>query len=137
MEPNPSNQSVAGHGRCMCGDVTYLVGGPLDDVWNCHCHRCRRWTGHHMAATRADAQHVVISGAVTWFAPGPGVEYGFCRRCGSSLFWRATLRPQQLSIAAGTLDQPTGLRTTTAWWTSEHGDYHLPAAGLVEHSEDG
>ena len=40
-------------------------------------------------------------------------------------------------MAAGTLDQPTGLRTTAAWWVSEAGDYHERQGGLTEHLYDG
>lgn len=124
-------------GRCLCGGVTYEVSGPLRDVWNCHCDRCRRFTGHHIAATAAHRDDVVVrGGSLRWYTPVAGVEYGFCSRCGSSLFWRVAGHPQ-LSITAGTLDQPTGLRTTTAWWVAEAADYHERPAGLVEHSHDG
>ncbi len=121
----------------MCGAVTYTAAGELRDVWNCHCHRCRQWSGHHVAATRANLDDVSIVGEVRWFSPGPGAEYGFCPHCGSSLFWRAESRPQYLTICAGTLQQPTGLSTTAAWWTAEHGDYHVPTEGLETHDYDG
>jgi hypothetical protein len=42
-----------------------------------------------------------------------------------------------LSICAGSLDQPTGLRTTAAWWMGEHADYHTPQPELVEYEYDG
>ena len=80
-----------------------------------------------MAATAADASHVTITDEaklLTWYERTPEVHYGFCRQCGSSLFWRATNKPQHLSITAGTLDQPTGLRTTLALFGDEAGDYH-------------
>ena len=70
--------------------VTYAVTGPLRDVINCHCHRCRRFTGHHMAATSAAVDDVAIDdadGLLTWFFPVEDAGYAFCRRCGSSLFW--------------------------------------------------
>ena len=125
-------------GRCMCGDVTYTVAAALRDVWNCHCSRCRRFTGHHMAATRADADAVTITGdALRWYSPDTTATYGFCGTCGSSLFWRATDRPQFLTICAGALDQPTDLRTTAAWWVAEHGDYHEPDTTLEQHEHDG
>jgi hypothetical protein len=125
-------------GRCACGALTYTVDGPLRDVWNCHCYRCRRITGHHMAGTRADADAVTISGdTLRWYEPDASCGYGFCGDCGSSLFYRAADRPQYLVIGAGTLDQPTGLHTVAAWWMAEHGDYHTPASGLDEHERDG
>ena len=40
------------------------------------------------------------------------------------LFWKSDASPDRVSICAGTLDPPTGLRTVEAWWTSEASDYH-------------
>jgi hypothetical protein len=110
----------------------------MRDVYNCHCPRCRRFTGHHMAATAAppSAVTLVADATLAWYAPDPTVEYGFCSRCGSSLFWRAQALPDKLCICAGTLDQPTGLRTTQAWWVAEAGDYHSRPP-LIEHPYEG
>jgi hypothetical protein len=127
-------------GQCMCGAITYSVEGPLRDVWNCHCHRCRRFTGHYLAATRAPQSAITIvdeHGALRWYEPHPTARYGFCSTCGSSMFWFAAARPDALTIAAGSLDQPTGLSTTTAWWMGEHADYHDPQVSLIEHDGDG
>lgn len=114
-------------GSCLCGGVTYVVRSQLRDVWNCHCERCRRFTGHHMAATATDAEGLVIndpSVALRWYAPVAEAEYAFCSICGSSLFWRATGAPHRISICAGTLTPPTGLRTAQAWWVSQASDYY-------------
>jgi hypothetical protein len=113
-------------GRCDCGGVSYEVTGELRQVYNCHCERCRRITGHHMAATavRPEQLSLVADGTLTWYDPVPIVHYGFCNVCGSTLFWKADDQGDKICIAAGTLDQPTGLRTTKAWWVAEAGDYH-------------
>jgi hypothetical protein len=114
-------------GRCLCGAVSYDVTGPLRDVLDCHCHRCRRFTGHHMAATSAAVGDMHISdeeGQLTWFFPVEEAGYAFCGRCGSSLFWQGRGTPEWISICAGTLEPPTGLRTVEAWWVSEASDYH-------------
>lgn len=47
-------------GRCDCGAVLYEMTGPLRDVFNCHCFRCRRFTGHHMAATAVPADRLEL-----------------------------------------------------------------------------
>ena len=113
------------HGRCECGGVEYKVVGALRDVWNCHCARCKRITGHHFAATAAVVSAITITETtLRWYSPEPTVAYGFCGTCGSSLFWRTTARPESISICAGTLNSPTGLTTTQAWWTSTASDYH-------------
>jgi hypothetical protein len=119
-----SNATV-NEGRCLCGAIRYAVSGPLRPVVDCHCERCRRFTGHYLAATSALVTDVAIEdpeGRLTWF-PVPGAAYGFCRACGSSLFWRADSSPSAISIAAGTLEPPTGLRTAEAWWVSQASDY--------------
>lgn len=126
-------------GRCMCGDVSFRVDGPLRDVVNCHCHRCRQWSGHYWAATNAPTERLAVtdpSAALRWYSPADGVEYGFCGHCGSSLFWRLSTRPESVSISAGCLDQPTGLSTSTSIWMSEHGDYHTPIPHLLQHERD-
>jgi hypothetical protein len=112
-------------GRCLCGAVTYSVTGVLRDVVNCYCERCRRFTGHHLAASAAAVADVSIQDPtlqLTWH-PVAGAEYGFCRSCGSSLFWRADASPTRLSICAGSLEPPTGLTTVEGWWASQVSDY--------------
>ncbi len=121
-------------GQCLCGGVAFTVTGPLRDVFDCHCHRCRRWTGHHMAATAAAPEHIVFSssGSLRWYSPEPSVEYGFCQTCGSSLFWNIVGRTSHWSICAGVLDPPTGLRTTSAWYLDEASDYADPSPGIAD-----
>lgn len=115
------------HGRCLCAGIRYVVRGKLRDVIDCHCERCRRFTGHHMAATSARLRDITIEDAdslLRWFWPAPEVGYAFCARCGSSLFWQCVDDATRWTICAGTLDTPTGLKTTQAWWISEAGDYY-------------
>lgn len=125
-------------GRCLCGGIGYAVSGPLRDVVDCHCRRCRRFTGHYLPATAAAVAHLDLSdpeGLLRWFWPVPEAGYGFCGRCGSSLFWRSADTPERWSIAAGTLEPPTGLRTTSAWWVSEASDY-FDRAQVPEHATE-
>lgn len=123
-------------GRCLCGAIRYTASGDIREVVNCHCGRCRRITGHHMAATGCDVEALELDddGSLRWYEAGPGVFYGFCCTCGSTLFWRADARPGWISIAAGTLEQPTGLRTASAWWTAEAADYHDLDPSIVHHA---
>jgi hypothetical protein len=114
-------------GRCLCGAVSFVISGRLRNVLNCHCHRCRRFTGHHMAATAANVSDLRIDdseSSLRWYFPVPESGYGFCGACGSSLFWQSSQTPARISICAGTLDPPTGLTTVQAWWTDEASDYH-------------
>lgn len=119
--------SPRARGGCLCGAVRYRVTGPLRDVLNCHCERCRRITGHHMAASAARAEDIDVddSSTLRWFHPDDDLDigYAFCATCGSSLFWRPNDDAEQWSICAGTLDGPTGLTTIADWFADEAGDY--------------
>lgn len=125
-------------GSCLCGGVRYVVRGGLRDVIDCHCGRCRQFTGHHMAATSAAVDDLEVTDPddlLRWYFPVPEAGYAFCSRCGSSLFWQSTAEPARRSICAGTLATPTGLRTTSAWWVSEAGDYYT-RPDLEEHATE-
>jgi hypothetical protein len=94
----------------------------------CHCGECRRWGGHVSAMTAAEAAHLRFSSdaGLRWIDSPRSAAHarrGFCRECGASLFWDAPDR-ETISIAAGTLDEPTGLRTTSQIYTQDAGDYY-------------
>ena len=112
-------------GGCLCGGVRYEVTGTLRHVVVCHCSRCLRTHGHAAAysACARDDLVLVRDGTLRWYE-ADGRARGFCSHCGASLFWHAHGRPA-ISIAAGTLDQPTGLRTIAHIHTRDHADYYV------------
>ncbi len=109
-------------GSCLCGAVRFHVSGPLRPVIACHCTQCRKTSGHHVAATSAARDAVEITGEVKWYASSDTARRGFCPICGSNLFWDG--RGKNLSIFAGTLDGPTGLRTEAHIFCADKGDYY-------------
>lgn len=120
-------------GRCLCGAVRYEVSGPLRDVSICHCVECRRWGGYLGAFSAASRSDVAVSGdALSWVASPESdrhAQRGFCRACGSSLFWQPA-ESEYLHIAVGTLDQPTGLRVAGHWYAHQADDWdELPDDG--------
>jgi hypothetical protein len=125
-------------GGCLCGAVRYEVLGQMRDVLLCHCGECRRWHGHVSASTAVRREDLVLveQRGLRWIQSpqsDAGARRGFCRECGSSLFWDAPGR-ETISIAAGTLDAPTGLRVGGHWYVSRAGDYYkVPRDGLPHH----
>ncbi len=112
-------------GGCLCGAVRYTVRGPLRDIIACHCEQCRRTSGHHVAATNARRADVDIAddGSLAWYESSTTARRGFCRVCGASLFWERR-DGKTISIMAGTLDAPTGLRLSEHIFTDFAGDYY-------------
>ncbi len=120
-------------GSCLCAGVRYTVSGELRGVVNCFCSQCRKTSGHHVAATRANWGQVDIykTDTLVWYRSSDTAERGFCSRCGGNLFWQSLNDRNQVSIMAGTLDMPTGLKTIENIYTSDASDYRplpLPQA---------
>jgi hypothetical protein len=57
------------------------------------------------------------------------VKRGFCKKCGSPLFWDAAGR-KNLSISMGAFDQPTGTHLEKHIFVPDKGDYYEIADGL-------
>ena len=67
------------------------------------------------------------SETLQWYRSSETAERGFCNRCGGNLFWKPAGR-ETISITAGTLDQPTGLKLRENIYTEFAGDYYaIPA----------
>ena len=118
------NQTV-GTGGCLCGAVRYEVRGPMRDVVNCHCDMCRRLHGTFGAYSKVEnaALSLVEESGLAWYVSSDKARRGFCRACGASLFWQPS-GMQSTSIAAGTLDAPSGLVTIGHIFTAEKGDFY-------------
>jgi hypothetical protein len=118
-------------GGCLCGAVRYELSGELRDVVNCHCTQCRRFHGHVAAYTAVarDDLKLVEDGGLEWCRSSEGARRGFCARCGSSLLWERIDAPS-VSISAGSLDQPSGLRTVRHAFVADKADYYEITDGL-------
>jgi hypothetical protein len=121
----PGASPVRATGGCLCGAVRYEVTGALRDVVLCHCAMCRRTHGHIGAytATPKAALRLVEARGLKWYASSPIARRGFCDACGSTLFWEAAAR-DYISVAAGTLDVPTGLATVLQIHVESASDYY-------------
>lgn len=112
-------------GSCLCGAITWSTDAALRPVFECHCHRCRRLTGNHMAATAVRTDDLTILGdRLAWFSPAddPNVAYGFCPDCGATMFFRSGVvdgTNDLTSICVGSVDGTTHLRTTEIWFAGE------------------
>ncbi|MDQ0331156.1 MULTISPECIES: GFA family protein [Phyllobacteriaceae] len=120
-------------GGCLCGGTAYELRGERRPVVACHCVQCRKTSGHYVAATQVAADEAVITGdTLTWFRSSDIAERGFCSVCGSNLFWRK-FGSDRLSVWAGTIDGPTGLRMESQLYPESAGDYYdLPDVPSIE-----
>jgi hypothetical protein len=118
-------------GRCLCGAVRYSVRGPLRDVLICHCEMCQRlntYVGAYSACTPGDLR-IENDEALRWYQSSPVARRGFCSECGANLFWEPT-HGRHISLSAGSLDRPTGLRVQEHIYLEEEADFCTKAAEL-------
>ncbi len=118
-------------GGCACGIVRYRVEGEMRPVVACHCGQCRKTYTNYAAFSAAKRADLAIdnAAAVTWFESSPGVRRGFCSRCGSGLFWDNSAH-DFVSVAAGSLDQPSGLRQVRHIFMDDKADFYEIGDGL-------
>ncbi len=125
-------------GSCLCGAVRYRVDGPMRPVVGCHCGQCRKQTGHFMAATGVRMQYfeLVEERGLEWYRSSDEARRGFCRECGSTLFWKPD-DADRIAIAAGSLDGPTGLAVAAHIFVADKGDYYRLDPDLPCHDGGG
>lgn len=99
-------------GRCLCGAVTFSARLENAEVGVCHCGMCRRWSagpffflGHGGAVRFTGEDNIQLYRSSKWG------ERGFCKRCGSALFWKQHGK-DHYDLSAGALDTSDGLMFT-------------------------
>lgn len=120
-------------GGCECRKVRFEVKAVRETVTVCHCGQCRRTSGHLWASTNAPAEDLVFSTdeGLEWYASSHFAKRGFCKFCGSSLFWKMESEAD-IAIAAGCLDDTTGLTTGKHIFVADKGSYYDIADGVPQ-----
>jgi hypothetical protein len=105
----------------------------LRPIINCHCVQCRKQSGHYWAATFAPTAQINITRkrSLTWFQSSDYVRKGFCRLCGSSLFWMLEGR-DGLSISGGAFDAPLPVKHEKHIFVAEKACYYDITDGLPQ-----
>lgn len=101
-------------GRCLCGEVRFrAIGKPNWILW-CHCESCRRHSGAPASVFVAFEHTAVtmIKGEITKFNSSPGVQRGFCARCGSTLTCENERFPSEAHYHVGAFDRAVDLKPT-------------------------
>jgi hypothetical protein len=95
-------------GRCLCGAVQVTAKTDTRDVGACHCSMCRRWTGGPLLAVHCGAGvHFAGEAHISTYSSSDWAERGFCKRCGTHLFYRLKL-DGQYALPVGLFDDGPG-----------------------------
>jgi len=114
-------------GGCQCGAVRYRTDVMLDNAHLCHCHMCQKAVGNIFAALVAtpNVNLVWTRGTPAVFQSSAHAERGFCRDCGTPLFYNS-LDNDRINLTIGSLDDPdqfpaqgqVGVESRVAWFAS-------------------
>ncbi|WP_263143890.1 GFA family protein [Pseudomonas sp. RIT-PI-AD] len=115
---NVETSSALG-GRCLCGAVNFSATPLSLTMSACHCAMCRRWAGGvGMAVACAPALRIDDSSALGIYRSSGWGERGFCKACGSSLFWRAR-DGSALVVSAMAFEDPAQFELKTEIFVDE------------------
>ena len=127
-------------GRCLCGGVGFSTGLPSKWVAHCHCQMCRRthgaafitWVGVDEACVDInDAQ-----GLLEWYSSSEHAQRGFCRRCGSSMFFKSTRWPGELHITLANFSDPVDRQPQAHAYYDSHVEWFTVNDRLPKRSDN-
>jgi hypothetical protein len=96
-------------GRCLCGAVKFSAHAKSHDVSVCHCSMCNRWAGGiSMFLEVQGAPEFDGADNIGLYQSSEWGERGFCKVCGSSLFWKLVGK-DRYTLSAGCIDDQSGL----------------------------
>ena len=95
-------------GKCVCGKTGLDAPAAATNLGACHCSMCRNWGGGPFLTvdcgtdvTLVGEEHIAVYDSSQW------AERGFCKHCGTHLFYRLKESGQYI-VAAGLFgDEPT------------------------------
>jgi len=91
-------------GSCLCGAVRLTAINPSNKVGACHCGMCRKWGGGAYMEINCGTDisfegidDITVHNSSSW------AERGFCKKCGSHLFYRLKESKQHM-VPVGLFD---------------------------------
>jgi hypothetical protein len=110
---NSMEKRLSANGSCLCGAVTMTTNSSAQEFAACHCGRCRTWGGGPLLAVQCGSD-VQIEGeeSVTVFDAAEWAERGFCKTCGTHLFYRLK-GSQEYHIPVGFFADSVDLKLTS------------------------
>lgn len=102
-----SELSIAVTGSCLCRQVQYEAK-LRPGAGACHCGMCRKWAGGPLMSVHAIGQVTFTGGEnISTFSSSEWAERGFCKHCGSGLFYHLLPQPKvpegEYILSAGTV----------------------------------
>ncbi len=97
-------------GNCLCGAVEFTAELPSRWVAHCHCTMCQKaggsafitWVG--LEENRCEIHDPLQQ--LQWFESSNEAQRGFCKTCGSALFFKSSRWPDEIHVTLSNFQTP-------------------------------
>jgi hypothetical protein len=111
-------------GGCLCGAVRFTAMLRSRDVRACHCGMCRRWTaGPFLVLHCGGTVKIDDQSGLGIYRSSEWSERGFCKQCGTPLFYRL-VGTDFYAVSAEAFDDPKGFALTSQIFIDEKPAYY-------------
>ena len=111
-------------GGCLCGAVRFTAIPQDKEFGICHCSMCRRWTAGPFFAMECGATVQIENPAnLGIYRSSEWAERGFCKACGTPLFYRLIDR-DFYAVSVEAFDDRSSLSMGSQIFIDEKPDYY-------------
>jgi hypothetical protein len=111
-------------GGCLCGAVRFTATPKEHSVGICHCSICRKWTaGPFFAVECGGGVQFENSDNLSVYRSSEWAERGFCKACGTPLFYRL-IGKDFYAFSAEAFDDRSDFKLTTQIFIDEKPAYY-------------
>ena len=109
---------------CLCGAVKLTAGKFEGSLGACHCSMCRKWGGGPLLCIDCGTDvHIDGEEHVAAYDSSAWAERGFCKNCGTHLFYRLK-QARQYVIPIGLFDDHPQVSFDSQIFIDEKPDYY-------------
>lgn len=120
-------------GGCLCGKVRFKAHNVDEKFHACHCGMCRRWGGSPAFAAMTGKIEFENEDQIGIYDSSEWAERGFCKHCGSNLFYR--LKSGEHFMLVGAFDDPAPFKMIGEIYVDHQPDGYRFAGDLTRLTE--
>ncbi len=129
------------HGNCLCGAIEFTAELPSRWVAHCHCTMCQKAGGSAFITwVGLEENRCVIHDPqlqLQWFNSSNEAKRGFCKTCGSALFFKSSRWPDEIHVTLSNFQTPVDKAPQVHAFWDTHVDWvvlndELPRKSAVE-----
>lgn len=118
------SSSIHSKGSCLCGGVQLKSTAFEPQVGACHCNMCRKWSGGPLLVVDCKSDLEIIGEEnITRYASSEWAQRGFCKSCGTHLFYLLE-KGGQYMVPAGFFECEPDLRLDHQIFIEEKPEYY-------------